>query len=97
MAWGTVDRGRFELTRGELSLFASSEHVERGFCAGCGSSLTYSNALRDGEVDFTLASLDGPSDLAPEAHIWVRDKLPWVSISDELPLYSTVVSAASMP
>lgn len=97
VAWGTVDRDRFELTRGELSIIASSERVERGFCAACGASLTYANALRAGEVDFTLVSLDEPARVAPEAHIWVRDKLPWVSISDGLLRYSTVVSAAPIP
>ena len=30
----------FEVTRGTLSIFRSSDAVERGFCANCGTPLT---------------------------------------------------------
>jgi hypothetical protein len=41
-------------------------------------------------MDFTLVSLDDPSALAPQIHIWVQDKLPWIKLSDGLPQYPTV-------
>jgi len=84
-----VDLGSFALT-GKMSVIASSEHVTRGFCGRCGTTLTYRNSLRAGEIDFTLASLDDPNALPPETHIWVRDKLAWVTIDDGLPQYETV-------
>jgi hypothetical protein len=33
----------------------------------------------------TLGSLDEPTPLAPQMHVWVADKLPWVRIADALP------------
>lgn len=90
MAWGTVDRAKFEITRGDLSLISTSKGVERGFCGNCGTTLTYRNELRDSEIDFTLVSLDEPGVMSPKVHIWVKDKLPWVQINDGLPQYQTV-------
>ncbi|MFZ5896533.1 MAG: GFA family protein [Myxococcota bacterium] len=88
--WGTVDRSGFQVTAGTLALVSSSKDVERGFCARCGSSLTYRHAARQKEIDVTLVSLDDASDLAPTYHIWVRDKLPWIQLNDGLPAYDTV-------
>lgn len=85
--WGTFERANFRLTRGHLSEYRSSAHVTRGFCAACGTSLTFRNDARATEVDVTLASLDEPALLAPQMHVWVEDKLPWVSIADSLPQY----------
>lgn len=91
VAWGTVDAGAFKVMAGRLSIVNSSKGISRGFCAECGSSLTYQNVLRSGEIDFTLVSLEDSSMYAPKAHIWVEDKLPWVKINDGLPQYPTVV------
>ena len=33
----------------------------------------------------TLGTLDEPARLAPQMHVWVEDKLPWVMIADALP------------
>jgi hypothetical protein len=76
--WGTFDRDNFSIIHGRLSEFHSSAPVTRGFCAACGTSLTYSHEKRAGEIDVTLATLDDPAVLVPECHIWVQDKLSWV-------------------
>ena len=90
VAWGTVDVDRFEVVVGSVSMVRANEQVERGYCGNCGTSLTYRNLLRAGELDFTLASLEDPSALRPQMHIWVRDKVPWVELGDGLPQYETV-------
>jgi len=46
-------------------------------------------------LDFTLLSLDDPSVLAPQMHIWVQDKLPWIKLSDGLPQFQTVPGQGS--
>ena len=89
VAWGTVDASGFQIVAGDLRVVNTSKDVARGFCADCGSSLTYQHALRSSEIDFTLASLEIPSMYAPQAHIWVQDKLPWVQLNDGLPQYPT--------
>ena len=86
--WGTVERERVRVTRGELTEYRSSAPVLRGFCAACGTSLTYRHESRPAEIDVALATLDEPALLAPRAHLWVADKLPWVVISDGLPQFS---------
>ena len=88
VAWGTFDRNGFRVTQGTLAEFRSSAHVTRGFCAACGSCLTYCHEARSGEIDVTLATLDEPARLAPQMHVWVADKLPWVRIEDGLPQYA---------
>ena len=64
--------------------------MTRGFCADCGTSLTYRHEARHGEIDLTLASLDDPGLLTPQMHIWVEDKLAWVIIADDRPQFATV-------
>ena len=88
VAWGTFERARFRVTRGRITEFKSSAPVVRGFCERCGSCLTYSHESRPGDIDVTLATLDERARLAPTMHVWVADKLPWVSIDDGLPQFT---------
>jgi len=85
VAWGTFDRSGFRITNGALAEFHSSAPVTRGYCAACGSCLTYRHEARATEIDVTLASLDEAEQFAPQMHVWVADKLPWVRIEDGLP------------
>ena len=88
--WGTFARERFSVAQGQLAEYRPSLQVTRGFCAACGTSLTYCHDKRANEIDVALATLDDPSVLVPEVHIWVRDKLPWVIITDGRPQFDTV-------
>jgi hypothetical protein len=83
--WGTFAREAVRIVHGRLSEFRSSAQVARGFCAHCGTSLTYRHEARAGEIDVTLSTLDDPTLLAPRMHVWVKDRLPWVAIGDDLP------------
>jgi hypothetical protein len=38
-----------------------------------------------GEMHITLANTDGPIDVAPQAHTFFDDHVPWVTLGDELP------------
>ena len=90
--WATFDKSNFSVTSGEMTEHYSSPGVTRGHCRDCGSSLTYENEKRPGEIDITLTSFDDPSQFKPGAHIWVEDKAPWVTIDDDLPQYPQTVS-----
>ncbi len=76
MAFTGVPLNDFVLTRGTLSTFASSDIAERGFCAGCGTPLTYARRGAD-HVSVTIGSLDRPGDVAPESQLGVESRLPW--------------------
>ena len=95
VAWGTFDRDSFRVTRGTLAEFRSSEPVRRGYCPGCGSCLTYRHATRPAEIDVTLATLDEAAQLAPQMHVWVADKLPWMRIEDGLPQFPGTASGGA--
>jgi hypothetical protein len=92
--WGTFTSDRFTVTKGTLTEYRSSAEAVRGFCATCGTSLTYRNTARPAEVDVTLATLDDANQLAPRAHIWAEDKLAWEHLGDGLPQFATVPGAA---
>ena len=75
-----------------MLLHRSAPQVTRGLCSDCGTALTYEHERRAGEIDVTLASFDEPSRFSPQAHIWVEDKLPWISIDDGLPQFQKTVA-----
>jgi len=64
--------------RGAPKMFASSSIAERGFCAECGTPLTY-QGLGSGRVSVAIGSLDDPNAVEPEAQLGVESKLPWLA------------------
>lgn len=85
--WGTFAIDRFRVTKGSLKEYRSSARVLRGFCGNCGTSLTYRHEKRPAEIDVILVTLDDPTLLVPQAHIWLQDKLPWIDIDDGKPKF----------
>ena len=57
---------------GALAWYRSSAIAERGFCKNCGSSLFWKPA-HGRHVSFSAGSIDQPSGLAIEAHIFTDD------------------------
>lgn len=62
-------------TRGEPKRFRSSNHVLRGFCAECGTPLTFE--APDG-VALAIGAFDAPDDIAPAFQWRIEAKLPYV-------------------
>jgi len=85
--WATYQKSTFTVTHGAVCWHESSPGVTRGHCADCGSSISYENNKRPGEIDITLNTLDDPGGPVPQAHIWTEDKQPWLTIGGELPVY----------
>ena len=67
-----------------ITWYRSSEKVRRGFCSRCGSWLFWEPLLRDW-TSVALGSLDGPTGLALERHIFVAHKGDYYTIGDGLP------------
>ena len=76
-------------TKGERAGFASSPGVQRGFCAGCGTPLTYESDRFPGEVHFYVSTFDDPQDLRPTFHVFYEERLRWLEIADDLPRHAT--------
>jgi len=61
--------------------------VTRGFCANCGSSLTYASTRFPNYIQLHLGSLDDPGIARPLAHVHHAEKVAWFEVADELPRY----------
>jgi hypothetical protein len=63
-----------EWTRGAPKRFASSNLASRGFCADCGTPMTYEY---DGGLEVAVGALDDPSVAAPTLQVNPADKQPF--------------------
>ncbi len=88
MAFVGVRLDHFAVTRGAPALYRSSEIAERGFCAACGTPLTYQLLGRDG-INVTIGSLDRPADVQPTEQFGVELALPWFAGLAALPATRT--------
>ena len=87
VGWFTVERANPRWS-GEARLeYESSPGVHRGFCARCGTPLTYRCVQRPTEIDLTIGSLAQPELAAPVDHIWMQDAPPWDRPGDGLPQF----------
>jgi hypothetical protein len=75
--WVGYDSAKVSWT-GQRSLHASSPTVRRGFCAGCGTPLSYSGKEWAAETHFLIGAFDESLDLVPTADAYAGEKLDWV-------------------
>jgi len=78
----SVRGAKLAWTRGEPKRFRSSNHGYRGFCADCGTPLTYE--APDG-VALTIATFDDPAEIVPRIQWGVEAKLPYIDTIAALP------------
>jgi len=71
-----VPRDALTWTRGAPARFRSSERVDRGFCAACGTPLFYEN-LDGPRVTLTIGSLDRPELIEPIHQDGIEARLPY--------------------
>jgi hypothetical protein len=88
LAWAIFDEDSVAIEQGEIAIYASTPGVERGFCARCGTSLTYRRANRPGLFDVTTASLDDPNAFPPSKEIWTEERLAWIAPHPALPQFA---------
>ena len=63
---------------GETAGFHSSEDLERRFCPKCGTGVFAGRTSAPDRIAVTLASLDDPDALKPQAQIWTSRRIGWV-------------------
>lgn len=85
LAWAAFPLEAFRYTRSTLKLFRSSEHGQREFCGDCGSQLLFRYITSATSVDVNIGTLDKPTQVKPECHIWTESQINWFDIADELP------------
>ncbi|MBM9914112.1 MULTISPECIES: GFA family protein [Stenotrophomonas] len=84
---------QFSWTRGQPRYFQSSNVVRRGFCADCGTPLTYE--APDG-VAVAAGAFDQPERLPPTIQYGVERKLPFVDGLGRLPARRTEEDVAAL-
>lgn len=84
----------FTYTRGKPAYFQSSNKVRRGFCAQCGTPLTFEVG---NSVDLAIAAFDTPAVLPPVIQMSVETRLAWVDHIAQLSTRSPAEEAQVAP
>jgi hypothetical protein len=71
-----------------LTWYRSSSAAERGFCSVCGSNLFWRQVGSD-TTSVTAGTLDTPTGIEMEQHIFVADKADYYTLNDDLPKLPT--------
>lgn len=69
---------------GTLHWYRASDTARRGFCGVCGAFLFWQND-DENTLSFSLGSIDGPTGLRLQKHIFVADKGDYYDIADGVP------------
>src|SRR5215203_1283128 len=73
-------RHSVEFLKGRPAHFQSSAGVLRGFCAECGSTLTFEEAAAPDMLFLHIGSFDEPQVFRPVASSHGSERLPWVRV-----------------
>jgi hypothetical protein len=71
--------------QGETSRWPTSPRVDRLSCVRCGTPVFSEPKDAPARMGVALSTLDDPTALTPQMHIWVSAKLAWTVIDDGLP------------
>jgi hypothetical protein len=80
----TVEVADLTWTRGERATFQSSEAIRRGFCAACGTPLTFEWSAD--KIDLAVFAFDDPSAVAPVVQLAVENRPTWMEHLAEMPV-----------
>ena len=83
----------FAWTKGEPSMFASSNLAQRGFCRACGTPLSFAYNTPEARIYVTIGSLDAPEDAPIVMQYGVESRLRWVNFCEEVKSERTGESA----
>ena len=86
VAWMGFAAGDVDWT-GTRTFYHSSDIAIRGFCATCGTQMSFESANWPGEVHLYAISGHAPETYAPDLHCHYGERLDWLEIADDLPKY----------
>ena len=81
-------------TNGERAFFASSPGVRRGFCADCGTPMTYESDRHPGEIHVYVSTFDEPDAFVPKLHVFYSERIAWMELEDGLPRFEGLTAGA---
>ncbi len=77
----------FSITRGEPTIYRSSNVGERGFCACCGSPVIMRYASLPASIWVYVGTMDQAREMERYmiSHVCIESEIPWLTIRDDLP------------
>jgi len=85
-----VDRASLRIT-GPMTRYTrtgdSGRSVHRNFCTTCGTTLLTEFDVDPDHVSIKACSLDDPSSLKPDRHLFTSRTQPWLELNDECKRY----------
>jgi hypothetical protein len=95
-----IETSRVERFSGETRAFAAPtdsglpHDIHR--CASCGTAVWSHYGGRTALSFVRVGTLDEPSDLPPDVHIYTRSKLPWIALPAEVPAFLAYYDSKSL-
>ncbi|MEL6287361.1 MAG: GFA family protein [Pseudomonadota bacterium] len=87
-AFVNVPRRNFRFTGTAPAAFQSSPGIKRLFCGRSGSPFAYDGDWDEEEIHLYLGTLDDPSAIVPDQHVFEGERLAWFDTTDDTPRYA---------
>jgi hypothetical protein len=84
LVFATAPFSSYVITRGTPRKRRSSGFGERWHCADCGTPLAMRVDYEPESIDVAVVTLDEPSLVAPQFHIWTESAAEWFATDDDL-------------
>lgn len=84
-AFAGFEREQVVFAGAPISQFASSPGVTRGFCARCGSTLTYEGDRWPTETHVHVGAFDDPEAFPPKGQGFLEERISWLHLGDPRP------------
>jgi hypothetical protein len=88
-------RADFAWTRGTPAFFSSSNLARRGYCAQCGTPLSFAYEQPAARIYVTIGTLDEPAGVPIVRQYGIESRLPWVQFCESLPAEATAADATA--
>jgi hypothetical protein len=82
--WMDFKKEQVKWLSGNPREYASSGTVRRGFCAECGSTVSFRDTRYPEYYTLAIVTLDDPDVFQPEYHIHTSSRPKWFTIRDDL-------------
>jgi len=85
LPWASFAVESFAYTESQPQVYRSSAHGQREFCAQCGSQIAFRATDENKTVEINVGTLEDPTSVCPQYHIWCDSQISWFEIHDDLP------------
>lgn len=88
VAWFAIPPSGFRYVSGTPNRFRATGHATREFCGNCGTYLVFREDDPSATLGVNTATLDDPTRVPPDYHIWHESRIQWFETGDTLPRYA---------